>query len=513
MASFSFRAGNAAKLLRAPLYALGRLVTLLVPRGERWVFGCGAGIGDGPLEVWRVAQEDGVAAVWLVTDDAEAREAAAIGIPTIRRDSWRGFWATVRARVVVVAFGLGDVNPYGASGAFVVQLWHGIPLKRIGMDSSETTRSPVPFARSLVSALLAFAYARSARRIDLMPASHHLIRGRLESAFELPHGRVLVTGEPRVDPLSTGDAHARRARARRDIADAAGEIPDGAPLVLYAPTWRDGAADPAVPSAQEWALIRGVLERHGVESAFELPHGRVLVTGEPRVDPLSTGDAHARRARARRDIADAAGEIPDGAPLVLYAPTWRDGAADPAVPSAQEWALIRGVLERHGAILLVRSHRLGAGSYEPPFETPLIRDLGAERLRDITPALAGCDALITDYSSLAFDAALVPLPVVYFAPDAEEYAATRGLYGRYEAVAGDDYARDWSAAAERLDRVLGDSRERDALVARSEALSERVHAYCDGGNARRVYDAVRARVDQDEHGRRSAARIEGTSHG
>ena len=428
MASFSFRAGNAAKLLRAPLYALGRLVTLLVPRGERWVFGCGAGIGDGPLEVWRVAQEDGVAAVWLVTDDAEAREAAAIGIPTIRRDSWRGFWATVRARVVVVAFGLGDVNPYGASGAFVVQLWHGIPLKRIGMDSSETTRSPVPFARSLVSALLAFAYARSARRIDLLTASHHLIRGRLESAFELPHGRVLVTGEPRVDPLSTGDAHARRARARRDIADAAGEIPDGAPLVLYAPTWRDGAADPAVPSAQEWALIRGVLERHG-------------------------------------------------------------------------------------AILLVRSHRLGAGSYEPPFETPLIRDLGAERLRDITPALAGCDALITDYSSLAFDAALVPLPVVYFAPDAEEYAATRGLYGRYEAVAGDDYARDWSAAAERLDRVLGDSRERDALVARSEALSERVHAYCDGGNARRVYDAVRARVDQDEHGRRSAARIEGTSHG
>ena len=236
MASFSFRAGNAAKLLRAPLYALGRLVTLLVPRGERWVFGCGAGIGDGPLEVWRVAQEDGVAAVWLVTDDAEAREAAAIGIPTIRRDSWRGFWATVRARVVVVAFGLGDVNPYGASGAFVVQLWHGIPLKRIGMDSSETTRSPVPFARSLVSALLAFAYARSARRIDLMPASHHLIRGRLESAFELPHGRVLVTGEPRVDPLSTGDAHARRRTGRGATSPTrVGGSAMTRRLVLYAP--------------------------------------------------------------------------------------------------------------------------------------------------------------------------------------------------------------------------------------------------------------------------------------
>ena len=53
MASFSFGTGNAAKLLRIPLYALGRLGTLLVPRGRRWVFGCGAGVGDGALALQR----------------------------------------------------------------------------------------------------------------------------------------------------------------------------------------------------------------------------------------------------------------------------------------------------------------------------------------------------------------------------------------------------------------------------------------------------------------------------
>ncbi|MGO1770395.1 MAG: CDP-glycerol glycerophosphotransferase family protein [Microbacterium sp.] len=426
MASFSFRSGNAAKLLRAPLYAMGRLATLVVPRGDRWVFGCGAGVGDGPLEVWRAAAERGVDGVWLTADAEERREAAALGIPTIRRDSWRGFWATARARVVVVAFGLGDVNPFAVSGAFVVQLWHGVPLKRIGLDSAETTRSPVRFAAGVVSALLAIAYRGSARRIGLLPASHHLIRGRLESAFDLPHGRVVVTGEPRVDPLSAGDPVRRRS------------------------------------------------------------------------------DARAR-------IADAVGGIGDDTRLVLYAPTWRDGEGDPAVPSPEQWGAIRDAMERHDAVMLVRSHRLGAGEYAPPFPTDRVRDLGSERLRDITPALAGVDALVTDYSSLAFDASLVPLPVVYLAPDVDAYAARRGFYGRYAAVAGDDYATNWPGALAQLGAVLGDERVRGERIARSEELSRRVHAYRDGENARRVVDVVLARTERGGAGTR--ARRKGKAHG
>ena len=55
MASFSFGAGNAHKLAATPLYAAGRLLTLIVPRSrDEWVFGCGAGIGDGALALWEV---------------------------------------------------------------------------------------------------------------------------------------------------------------------------------------------------------------------------------------------------------------------------------------------------------------------------------------------------------------------------------------------------------------------------------------------------------------------------
>jgi CDP-glycerol glycerophosphotransferase len=412
VASFSFGAGNARKLASIPLYAAGRMLTLVVPRSrDEWVFGCGAGIGDGALALWEVAAAEGRRAVWLVADQREARDAAALGIPTIPKTSLRGLWRTARAAVIVVTHGFGDVNRYAVSGAFVVQLWHGIPLKRIGLDSPETLRIPAVLERTPLAAplraLLRTMFRAAARRIRVLPAASHVVRARLESAFALPDTRVPVTGEPRVDVLSRSDPAQRRVLARAAVARAC-----------------------------------------------------------PRVDADSR--------------------------LVLYAPTWRDGAPDPAVPTPQEWKRIADVLVRHGATLLVRSHPLGAGEYAPPFETDRIQPLGSDLVTDVTPLLPALDALVTDYSSLAFDAALVPLPVVYLAPDVDEYARSRGFYGRYGEVAGDDWATDWDGAVGQLELILGDDAERDRRVERAEALSRRVHAFRDGRSAQRVYRAILA---------------------
>ncbi|MDR7186486.1 CDP-glycerol glycerophosphotransferase [Microbacterium trichothecenolyticum] len=417
MASFSFGAGNARKLATIPLYAAGRLLTLLVPRSrDEWVIGCAVGIGDGALALWEVAAADGRRPVWLVGSAKEATDAAARGIRTVPKRSLRGLWRTARARVVVVTHGFGDVNRYAVSGAFVVQLWHGIPLKRIGVDSPETLRVPGVIAATpaggTVRGLLRSMYRGAARRIRVIPAASHLVRGRLESAFALRDESVPVTGEPRVDVLSRGTAEDRRVQARAAIGRAAA-----------------------------------------------------------RVEPSSR--------------------------FVLYAPTWRDGALDPAVPTTEEWSQIVDVLRRHDATLLVRSHPLGAGDYAPPFPTDRVQSLGSDLVADVTPLLPGLDALVTDYSSLAFDASLVPLPTLFLAPDVDEYARRRGFYGTYADVAGDDWAIDWTQAATQLDAVLGDDAERARRVERAVALDARVHAFRDGRNAERVYRAILAGTVHD----------------
>ena len=207
MASFSFGAGNASKLLRLPLYLAGRVLTAVVPRSsDEWVFGCGAGIGEGALALWQEARDGGHPMLWLVGSDGQAQDAAARGIPYAGRHSLRGLWRTARARVVVITHGYGDVNRYATAGAFVVQLWHGIPLKRIGLDSPETLRSGIlPDSRAL-RGLLRVMYRRAGRGIRLIPAASDLVRGRLESAFALPDARVSM-------PLHWDDVRSARPEA------------------------------------------------------------------------------------------------------------------------------------------------------------------------------------------------------------------------------------------------------------------------------------------------------------
>lgn len=408
MASFSFGSGNAAKLLRIPLYVAGRVGTLLVPRGSRWVFGCGAGVGDGALALQRLAAAEGHDTLWLTSSDREDRDAAALGLRAVRKGGLRGWWATARARVIVVTHGLGDVNRYAIPGGFVVQLWHGIPLKRIGLDSPATTQVPAVPGAPLLRRLIGILYRRAARRIRVLPAASHRSRGRLESAFALGDGRVVVTGEPRVDVLSAGEPDERRATAAAILTRAVGDIPDTTRTILYAPTWRDGAIDPAVPGAEQWIEI------------------------------------------------------------------------------------IR-LLEQRDAVLLVRSHPLGEGGYAPPLPSRRVRMLSASIVSDVTPVLPAVDVLITDYSSLAYDVGLLRMPVLYLAPDADEYARTRGFYGRFRDVAGDDAAEGWGDLLPQLSELLGDDGVSAARSQRSATLSAEMHAFRDGRNTRRVYETIRAR--------------------
>ena len=119
----------------------------------------------------------------------------------------------------------------------------------------------------------------------------------------------------------------------------------------------------------------------------------------------------------------------------------------------------------------------------------------------MTPLLPGLDALVTDYSSLAFDAALVPLPVVFLAPDVEAYARTRGFYGSYADVAGDGLGDGLDGGRRAAGRAAG-RRERAGAAGRARpiALSARVHAFRDGGNTRRVYRAILAGLARRQPG-------------
>jgi CDP-glycerol glycerophosphotransferase len=408
---FTFASGNARKILALPLYALGALASYFVRRDPTlWVFGSGSGIGEGALALWNYAHraDPSLRLVWMARNDRDVADARALGIEVVPQSSWTGFRLTLRARVIVVTHGFGDANRFGTHGAFVVQLWHGIPFKHLHLDSPATLRVPVFNRFGLVRRALRTAYVRAGRGISMFATASALAAARIQTAFALPASRVVVTGDPRDDILAVANSQAVRERMS--------------------------------------LLLR---------------------------------DTRATTAR-----------------ILLYAPTWRDGEPDPAIPAPADWRAIGDYLEATDSLLLIRSHPLGVGDYSKGVAaSKRILMLAPALQGDITPLLPGVDVLITDYSSIAFDYALTGGPIVFLAPDIAEYTTSRGLYEPYRDFSGGTEVTSWSALLEVLRSLDANPAVRASFEAHSAWLAARGHEYRDGANTRRVYKEILARLD------------------
>jgi CDP-glycerol glycerophosphotransferase (TagB/SpsB family) len=217
----------------------------------------------------------------------------------------------------------------------------------------------------------------------------------------------------------------------------------------------------------------------------------VVVTGDPRDDVLATET----RDRARAKVAALLGDSELPSRVLLYAPTWRDGAEDPLIPSAPDWDLILAYLAQTGSLLLIRSHPLGVGDYTAGVAlSPRIRLLGSNLQGDITPLLPAMDALITDFSSIAFDYSLLGGPIVFLAPDVVTYSSTRGSYEPFSDFSGGFEVDGWAGVVGLLRESDTKPATRNRMTEHTRWLASRTYSFTDGGNTVRVYDEILARL-------------------
>lgn len=191
-----------------------------------------------------------------------------------------------------------------------------------------------------------------------------------------------------------------------------------------------------------------------IVSGFGVAPENVVVLGDVRDDVLLVPDAADQAAQRMREI------LPKellGTKVILFAPTWRDGADDPTVPTEAEWRSISAWLEDHNATLLVRNHPLGRGSFAAgPDHSMRIVLLDTSLARDLNPLLHAVDAVITDYSSLVFDYALVGGPVVHFTPDLTDYTSRRGFYLPVAEFTGGRTRITWDGTLEAVAAALAE---------------------------------------------------------
>ena len=157
--------------------------------------------------------------------------------------------------------------------------------------------------------------------------------------------------------------------------------------------------------------------------------GPYLRTGAPRCDVLY-GNRERHKALFREKHT-----IPGNAKVMMFAPTFREGAKDgKRFVYSETWTLdfkrlINNLEKKFGGewYICIRVHPQLAPSFKEynnsDIQSRLIDESQADDMYEI---LAGMDAYITDYSSACFEAGFTRMPVFIYADDIKKYATDRG---------------------------------------------------------------------------------------
>ena len=159
--------------------------------------------------------------------------------------------------------------------------------------------------------------------------------------------------------------------------------------------------------------------------------GKMLKVGSPRVDCLINKKEELHKL-VRRQY-----DIGEDVKLLLFAPTFRGGNQSGKkevtndIPSIDFEKVLNALFEKTGdkwKVLLRLHPQVSAKISEMPLLEKNENYIDVSQEPDISEIMGGCDLVITDYSSCAFDALFAYIPVLLYADDVQEYIANRGKF-------------------------------------------------------------------------------------
>ena len=156
--------------------------------------------------------------------------------------------------------------------------------------------------------------------------------------------------------------------------------------------------------------------------AFGQPKEKFIPIGIPRMDYL-TDEREAEK--TRNAVYEAYPELNNGRKTILYVPTFRDTEEDVAELHKATRELI-DCIDFSAFNLVVKHHVLDSGNEEIYTDSKENKTVGSKFMG--MDFMATCDFVITDYSSIIYEALLKNLPIYIYCFDGEKYIDERGFY-------------------------------------------------------------------------------------
>lgn len=212
--------------------------------------------------------------------------------------------------------------------------------------------------------------------------------------------------------------------------------------------------------------------------AFGVAENKLIETGYPRNDILvNTTDAQI--AQMKKEMG-----LPLDKKIILYAPTWRDNSFNNAGYTFElkvdfkKWQEVLG----DEYVVIFKPHYLIVNKFDMSEVKDFVYEVGAEK--DISAFYLLSDILVTDYSSVFFDYAILNRPMYFYMFDLKEYAEElRGFYfDIHETLPGD--------ILEDENTLLMKIKDNAYDFERLDAFNEEFNPWSDGLSSKKILDHV-----------------------
>ncbi len=208
--------------------------------------------------------------------------------------------------------------------------------------------------------------------------------------------------------------------------------------------------------------------------AFGIDEKKCLPLGLPRTDSV-INQAEALRKNVYSRHPEFVGQK-----LYLYCPTFREDEGQPIEYDPQiDWQKLSEALN-DDEIFVIRRHPIMKYSLTDK-EYSRIVDLSDESTLELT---AASSAIITDYSSVIYDACLLDVPCVFYCPDCKKYE--RGFYLDFPDGLPGEMITDSAALLSTIRKAADSPDKEKAAKFKADQLSA-----CDGKSAERIAKLVK----------------------
>lgn len=204
-------------------------LSCLAPRSRKiWVFGAWLGqqFADNPKYLFIEAnQMEGIRPIWITKNPQVLREVRKMGYEAYLFASLKGILFQLRAKYAVMCNGISDLNHTFLGRAVFLNVWHGVPLKKVGYDDT-MGKNWDSRGQKIRRKIQQFPLGR-----EYVVATSDTFAKIYRSAFRRPSKQILTYGQPRNDIFYDRD-HIFPVNEKLQ------ERLKGHKAVLYAPTHR-----------------------------------------------------------------------------------------------------------------------------------------------------------------------------------------------------------------------------------------------------------------------------------